>query len=57
MDALGASIITADTHLASSIRVAEAAKAIENAQRDVNMSFVNELTLIFDRMGVYTNDV
>jgi len=57
IDALYASIITAGTHLAPSIRVAEAAKAIENAQRDVNISFVNELALIFDRMGVDTNDV
>lgn len=52
-----ASIITAGTFLASSIRVAEASKAIENAQRDVNISFVNELALIFDRMGIDTQDV
>ena len=51
------SIITAGTHLAPSIKVAEASKAIENAQRDVNISFVNELALIFDRMGIDTNDV
>lgn len=51
------SIITAGTHLAPSIKVAEAAKAIENAQRDVNISFVNELALIFDRMGIDTHDV
>ncbi len=51
------SIITAGTHLAPSIKVAEAAKAIENAQRDVNISFVNELALIFDRIGIDTNDV
>ena len=51
------SIITAGTHLAPNIRVAEASKAIENAQRDVNISFVNELALIFDRLGVDTNDV
>jgi UDP-N-acetyl-D-glucosamine/UDP-N-acetyl-D-galactosamine dehydrogenase len=57
IDALYASIITAGTHLAPSIRVAEAAKAIENAQRDVNISFVNELALIFDRMGVDTKEV
>jgi UDP-N-acetyl-D-galactosamine dehydrogenase len=50
-------IITAGTHLAPSIKVAEAAKAIENAQRDVNISFVNELALIFDRMNIDTNDV
>jgi UDP-N-acetyl-D-glucosamine/UDP-N-acetyl-D-galactosamine dehydrogenase len=51
------SIITAGTHLAPNMRVAEASKAIENAQRDVNISFVNELALIFDRLGVDTNDV
>ena len=54
---LYASIITAGTHLASSIRVAEASKAIENAQRDLNISFVNELALIFDRMGIDTEEV
>ena len=52
-----ASIITAGTFMASSIRVAEASKAIENAQRDVNISFVNELALIFDRMGIDTQEV
>ncbi len=57
VDALYASIITAGTHKAPSIKVAEAAKSIENAQRDVNISFVNELALIFDRMGIDTNDV
>lgn len=57
VNALYASIITAGTHLAPSIRVAEASKAIENAQRDVNISFVNELALIFDRMGIDTHDV
>jgi len=51
------SIIIAGTHLAPSIKVAEASKAIENAQRDVNISFVNELALIFDRMGIDTHDV
>lgn len=51
------SIIEAGTHLAPTIKVAEAAKAIENAQRDVNISFVNELALIFDRMGIDTLDV
>lgn len=51
------SIITAGTHKASSIKVAEASKAIENAQRDVNISFVNELALIFDRMGIDTTEV
>ncbi|GAA4458939.1 Vi polysaccharide biosynthesis UDP-N-acetylglucosamine C-6 dehydrogenase TviB [Nibrella saemangeumensis] len=51
------SIIEAGTYRAPSIKVAEAAKAIENAQRDVNISFVNELALIFDRMGIDTMDV
>ncbi len=57
VDDLYASIITAGTHKAPSIKVAEASKAIENAQRDVNISFVNELALIFERMGIDTNDV
>lgn len=57
VDELYKKIITAGTHKAPSIRVAEASKAIENAQRDVNISFVNELALIFDRMGIDTNDV
>ncbi|GAA4205029.1 nucleotide sugar dehydrogenase [Pedobacter jeongneungensis] len=57
IDQLYASIITAGTHLAPSIKVAEASKAIENAQRDVNISFVNELALIFDRMNIDTADV
>ncbi|MCY4780806.1 nucleotide sugar dehydrogenase [Sphingobacterium sp. UT-1RO-CII-1] len=57
IDNLYASIIGAGTHLAPSIKVAEASKAIENAQRDVNISFVNELALIFDRMGIDTHDV
>ncbi|RFZ82384.1 nucleotide sugar dehydrogenase [Mucilaginibacter terrenus] len=57
VDDLYASIIEAGTYKAPSIRVAEASKAIENAQRDVNISFVNELALIFDRMGIDTNDV
>lgn len=51
------SIITAGTHLAPSIKVAEASKAIENAQRDINISFINELALIFDRIGIDTQDV
>ena len=54
---LYSSIIQAGTHMAPSLKVAEASKAIENAQRDVNISFVNELALIFDRMGIDTNDV
>jgi len=57
VDNLYASIITAGTHKAPSLKVAEASKAIENAQRDVNISFVNELALIFDRMGIDTSDV
>lgn len=57
VDQLYNSIITAGTHKAPSIKVAEASKAIENAQRDVNISFVNELALIFDRIGIDTNDV
>lgn len=47
----------AGTHKAPRIKVAEASKAIENAQRDVNISFVNELAVIFDRVGIDTNDV
>ena len=54
---LYSSIITAGTFKAASIKVAEASKAIENAQRDVNISFVNELALIFDRVGIDTQDV
>jgi UDP-N-acetyl-D-glucosamine/UDP-N-acetyl-D-galactosamine dehydrogenase len=57
VDSLYASIITAGTHKAPSLKVAEASKIIENAQRDVNISFVNELALIFDRVGIDTNDV
>lgn len=57
VDALYASIITAGTHMATSIQVAEAAKVIENAQRDVNIAFVNELSMIFNRMGIRTKDV
>jgi UDP-N-acetyl-D-galactosamine dehydrogenase len=57
VDALYASVITAGTHLAPSIRVAEAAKVIENAQRDINIAFVNELKKIFDRMGIDTMSV
>jgi UDP-N-acetyl-D-galactosamine dehydrogenase len=57
VDDLYKSIITAGTHKAPSIKVAEASKAIENAQRDVNISFVNELALIFDKMDIDTTDV
>ncbi len=51
------SVITAGTHLAPSIKVAEAAKVIENSQRDINIAFVNELSKIFQRMGIDTLDV
>ncbi|HOW51068.1 MAG TPA: Vi polysaccharide biosynthesis UDP-N-acetylglucosamine C-6 dehydrogenase TviB [bacterium] len=57
VDALYRSIITAGTHKASSIKVAEAAKVIENSQRDINIAFVNELSLIFERMGIDTVEV
>ena len=57
VDALYASIITAGTHKAPSIRVAEAAKVIENTQRDVNIALINELALIFNRMGIDTEAV
>lgn len=57
VDALYASVITAGTHKASSIRVAEAAKVIENTQRDVNIALMNELARIFDRIGIDTLDV
>ncbi len=52
-----ASVITAGTHLAPSIKVAEAAKVIENSQRDINIAFVNELSKIFNKMGLDTQDV
>jgi UDP-N-acetyl-D-galactosamine dehydrogenase len=57
VDDLYASIITAGTHKATSIKIAEASKSIENAQRDINISFVNELALIFDKMGIDTQEV
>ncbi|HGH1366763.1 Vi polysaccharide biosynthesis UDP-N-acetylglucosamine C-6 dehydrogenase TviB [Acinetobacter baumannii] len=57
VDAVYASIITAGTHKASSIKVAEAAKVIENTQRDLNIALVNELSVIFDRIGIDTLDV
>ena len=57
VDALYRSIITAGTHKAPSIKVAEAAKVIENSQRDINIAFVNELSLIFERMGIDTQEV
>ncbi len=57
IDELYKEIITAGTHLASSIEVAEASKVIENTQRDVNIALINELALIFDQMGIDTNEV
>jgi UDP-N-acetyl-D-galactosamine dehydrogenase len=57
VDELYSSIITAGTFKAASMKVAEASKSIENAQRDINISFVNELALIFDRVGIDTQDV
>ncbi|MFZ4502172.1 MAG: nucleotide sugar dehydrogenase [Burkholderiaceae bacterium] len=57
VDELYKEIIIAGTHLASSIKVAEAAKVIENAQRDLNIAFVNELSVIFARMGIDTTEV
>jgi UDP-N-acetyl-D-galactosamine dehydrogenase len=57
VDELYRSVITAGTHLAPSIRVAEAAKIIENCQRDINIAFVNELKKIFDRMDIDTHAV
>ncbi len=57
VDALYRRIITAGTHRASSIRVAEAAKVIENTQRDVNIALVNELALLFERLGIDTEEV
>jgi len=57
VDALYKSIITAGTHLAPSIKVAEAAKVIENTQRDLNIAFVNELAIIFNKLGIDTTAV
>ena len=57
VDDVYSSIIVAGTHKASSMKVAEAAKVIENSQRDINIAFVNELALIFDKMGIDTNEV
>lgn len=57
VDSLYASIITAGTHKASSIKVAEAAKVIENTQRDLNIALVNELALIFNKLGIDTLEV
>jgi UDP-N-acetyl-D-galactosamine dehydrogenase len=57
VDALYGSIITAGTHKASSLRVAEAAKVIENTQRDINIALMNELSMIFNRLGIDTQEV
>lgn len=57
VDALYGAIVTVGTHKASSIRVAEAAKVIENTQRDVNIALINELALIFHRLGIDTHEV
>jgi UDP-N-acetyl-D-galactosamine dehydrogenase len=57
VDRLYASIVAAGTHKASSIRVAEAAKVIENTQRDINIALINELAMIFNRLGVDTDEV
>jgi len=57
VDDLYKQVITAGTYMASSIRVAEASKVIENTQRDVNIALINELALIFDQMGIDTNEV
>jgi UDP-N-acetyl-D-glucosamine/UDP-N-acetyl-D-galactosamine dehydrogenase len=57
VDSLYRSIVAAGTHKASSLRVAEAAKVIENTQRDVNIALINELALIFNRLGIDTEEV
>src|SRR5690606_1543400 len=57
VNALYASIITAGTHKASSIKVAEAAKVIENTQRDLNIALINELAIIFNRADIDTEEV
>jgi len=57
VDALYSKIIKAGTHKASSIKVAEAAKVIENTQRDINIAFVNELYMLFEKMGIDVNEV
>lgn len=57
VDGLYASVITAGTHRAPSIKVAEAAKVIENSQRDINIAFINELAIIFNRLGIDTEEV
>ncbi len=57
VDELYKAVITAGTHLAPTIKVAEAAKVIENSQRDLNIAFVNELAVIFNKLGIDTHDV
>ena len=57
VDKLYASVITAGTHLAPTIKVAEAAKVIENSQRDINIAFINELAIIFNKLDIDTNAV
>ncbi len=57
VDGLYQSVVTAGTHKAASIKVAEAAKVIENSQRDINIAFVNELAMIFNLLGIDTNEV
>lgn len=57
VDALYSSVVTAGTHKASSIKVAEAAKVIENTQRDVNIALINELAILFERLGIDTEEV
>src|SRR5690606_4610193 len=57
VDQLYRKVIKAGTHKASSLKVAEAAKVIENSQRDINIAFVNELAMIFERVGIDTTEV
>lgn len=57
VDQLYKKVITAGTHMVSSLKVAEAAKVIENSQRDINIAFVNELAVIFERIGIDTHEV
>ena len=57
VDKLYDSIVKAGTHRASSIKVAESAKIIENSQRDINIAFMNEISLVFNKLGVDTSEV
>jgi len=57
IDSVYKSVVTAGTHRASSIRVAEFAKVLENTQRDINIALINEIALISDRLGIDTRDV